>query len=288
MQPLPKVPAFNLNGIFRCRDRLLARALEPHIGAVLAAEEQATIVSSLQVVLPKAVKRDVLVESSRYLLGRILTRDAAEEFAWRLAGNVPVLKTRRSVHPWAAQSVDEWVPFQVLRAQIRRNASGRIGADMTFRALAGTACPMLVRTFWRRELAGAVSQHMGFSAPWHAYPYHQMEDLVGLRFVGYVEVARSHGQPGFFKIECPASFVEYNRVNVLRRRVRKDPCPFNYTHECAKCVVGYDRCPAGTHARTYEKGPCDGCGKAEAFFDPEQNSPHCIACTNTELLRKPQ
>lgn len=243
---------------------------------------------TLRGILPSGATYDAVFESVRYLAGRRLEPLEAYRLAWRLAGNIPTLRTGRSVLPWAIQQEDEWVPLEATRAVLSKDYRGRPGYDFVFRVLAGSPCPMKIRAFWRSGVAHYVSRQVGFSAPWGKYPFARATQLVGLRLIGRIEAERSSVRPEFHEIECPQSMGNWNRINVLRLRLRVDGerCPRGWPHACHRCALGYDQCPAATHYRTYEKGSCEGCMLPDQLFDPEDPSPHCNSCARRERMRR--
>ena len=283
---MAEYPSFNLPQVFKQRDRLINKVFERYEGLTVDGGVVQSIVTRLAWCLPAGISRDVLFETVRYLAGREMTDVESARLAWRIAGNIRLLKSGTPVSPWVVQTRDEWVPLLCLQALPGRNRRNNIGTNFTFRILAGTACPVKTSVFWKSGLTRAISRRMGFSAPWGEYPFARPSELVGLRLLGHVEAARSRGSPVFFRVECSSSMQKWNRDAVLKRRFRKEPCPHNYSHHCHQCVVGFTECSAGTHRYTYEIDQCDGCGTAEALFDPELNSPHCVQCVTKELLRR--
>ncbi len=238
--------------------------------------------------LPSGVPYDTLFESVRYMAGRVLTDKEAVRLAWRLAGNLPALVAGQSVPPWAMQRSDEWVPLQVMRIHRTRNAKGKTGIMLTARVLAGTPAPLAVSTFWGLPVAKYVASKIGFSKPWRQYAYSNPEDIVGLRFYGLIEAARSREKPEFHEVECPASVQKWNRDHVLKLRLRVGlKCPAEFDHKCSQCPYGYDRCDAGTHPKTYTIGNCANCGKIDTLFDPDEiASTYCLTCANAARMQR--
>lgn len=279
------VPSFNLSDIERRRNQI-ANALEERVGQAINADELASVVRGR---LPAGVRYDTVFESVRYLAGRTLTADEALRLSARLAGNLKRLKEGKATPPWSAQHEDEWVPMQVLRMVKRRNNKDRLGYDATLRVLAGTPCPMKISAFWSGGALRLIASDVGFSRPWGKYPFKGSAALVGLRLLGRIEASRSQGRPFFHEVKCPQSMVNWNRENVLKLRLRVGQrCPLNYRHECWQCAIGYEQCQAATHYRTYQVGNCVQCGNAQAAFDPEDPSPHCVSCTAVARQRSNQ
>lgn len=263
---------------------MFSRTLQPLVGQQVSLMQLA---SGIAAELPAYVPRDVVVESVRYLAGTVLTEVEAIRLAWRLSGNLPRLRQGLPVHAWTVQQQDEWVPLQINRCVRTRNPRGRVGYDFTFRILAGTPAPLQITQFWSSRVVKYVSRQIGFSAPWGTYPYRSARDMVGLRLLGRVEVALSRAVPVFREVAGSNSLIQWNRRHVLKLRLRVGQvCPERYTHACFRCPIGYEQCPAGTHAKTYEIGRCPVCQTENALFDPEDRTLACYVCNNRQRMRK--
>lgn len=276
--------SINVSEVERRRDDIVARALRVQIGQPVIIER---LVDSVIGMLPAGVPYDAVFESVRYLAGRTFEEVEAIRLAWRIAGNLRLLKVGNAILPWSLQREDEWAPFQIIQIARTRNSKDKLGFDVTSRVMAGTAAPLKVISFWSMNVTKYVAFKLGFSKPWHNYPFKNAADLVGLRFYGLIEAARSRGRPEFHEVDCPQSMQKWNRDNVLKLRLRVGmKCPAEFTHKCHLCAFGYDQCSAGTHPKTYTLGFCSGCGQADTPFDPADPSPHCVACASTARLRK--
>lgn len=274
----------NLHVVESKRDELARYVFQPLTGQQINVD---LLAGSLLERLPDGVRYDTIFESIRYLAGQELTEVEGMRAAWRLAGNLKRLKEGHAVPPWAMQRDDEWVPLQVLRVQKSRNQKDVIGCAITVRAMAGTPAPLKITHFWGSKIARFVSGKIGFSAPWGKYPFKNVEDLVGLRFYGLVEAARSREKPEFHEVACTDSMCDWNRKQVLKLRLRVGmKCPANFDHACHLCPYGYDRCTAAVHALTFTAGPCANCGNQQAAFDPENTSPHCVMCAEAFRMRR--
>lgn len=280
-------PSFNVREIDRKREVILQR-IDRFVSETMEGGRLDELAHALRGALPSGATYDAVFESIRYLAGHKLETLEAYRLAWRLAGNVPTLRTGKAVLPWSVQQQDEWVPLEVTRSVLSKDHRGRPGYDFVFRVLAGSPCPLKIRTFWRSGVAQYVARRIGFSAPWGKYPFTRSTQLVGLRLLGKIEAELSHGRPEFHEIACPQSLVKWNRVNVLqlRLRVAGAQCPRGWAHLCHKCAIGYDQCPAATHYRTYQKDSCMGCGQADRLFDSEDPSPNCIDCARKQRMRR--
>ena len=281
-----KPPSFNINEIERRRGRIVTQVLNNYVGQPISDLDVFT--RELQRTLPNGISFDTLFESVRNLAGVSLTRQSAVRLAWRLSGNLKLLKAGTAVPPWTTQFCDEWVPLQILRIERTRNSYNKVGYNASCRVLAGTPATMKIQHFWNVKATSAIACKIGFSQPWGKYPFKGGYSMVGLRILGLIEARRSRSQPSFFQVSCPASMLKWNRDNVLKLRCRADGlrCPNNYRHECTKCAIGYDRCPAGTHFRTYRIGTCSRCATENSLFDPEDIMPDCVECMRKERMKK--
>ncbi len=279
-----RAPSFNIPGILGLRNRLLDEVCAAHFNCSLEGAELEAFVSRLRRILPGGISRDVLFESARQLAGIELTPNRALRFCWQLAGNLPRLRAGRAVVEWHNQEQDEWVPLQVIAADIRRNRKDEIGYELRFRVLAGTPCPLVLIRFWSKRFCYLLGRRVGFTAPRQNMPFTDGRQFVNLRLLGRIEAAKSSPQPTFFEVNCPPSCFDYNRA-LLRKRMHLEPCPNGWRHPCHRCAVGYLECPAATHEQTYEERFCEGCSKPAAF-DPGATTPHCVSCTERENLRR--
>lgn len=279
-----KLPRYNLPAIFQMRTRLLERVFLVRFHVALQGEELDTLVSDLRRNLPSGIKRDALFETARQIAGVELTPKLAFRFSWLLAGNIPLLRAGSAVRFWGVQPCDEWVPLQVIRADHLRNRKNELGFQFTFLALAGRAVTLRLEKFWPHRACRLVARNAGFTSRRGPMSYRQGAQLVGLRFLGKIEAARSHGQPWFFETRCPPSCLQYNR-ELLKKRFHIVPCPNGWTHDCCRCAVGFEACPAATHRKTYVLQNCPSCGET-APFDPEASSPNCVHCDERNRLRR--
>jgi hypothetical protein len=280
-------PTYNIARIEQQRDRLHSAILGEFRDQTLLADVFQRFVAFVQGQLPRSVGFDAVFQSCSCLLGRQLTQRESLLFAWRLAGNMALLREDKPVHPWVVQLADEWVPLQIVKAVASRNKRDQRGTEYTCRILAGTPAGMRTITFWKPGVVRIISHELGFTPGRRGkYPLHNARELVGLRCYGLIEQARSTTSPVFYEVACTASLFEWNREHVLRMRSRIVPCPRNFLHACYRCAVGYNECPAGVHRATYETAFCSKCGNAEALFDPEEHSPHCIDCNYKERMHR--
>ncbi len=248
--------------------------------------------------LPAGVDYQSLYDSLRPLAGTTPTAKTLLDYAHRLAGNVANLQARRVVRPWSYQIEWEWVPLSVARVRRTRSSSGKVGATLTFKILAGTPAGLLAERFWTMKQCAFMSRQFGFSRPPSPTaklpprrPYFGPEQFVTFRLYGLIDPRRSGAESGpvvaqfRFPPSCKAFNVEQHNY---RTRGRGYECPrgFPLTVLCHRCPIGYEECRAGCHAKTYETKPCPVCKKDRAPFDPEAQSPVCVNCATKAVYLK--
>lgn len=280
--------SFPIGAILAHRDRLVRRAFRPMGPIMLRGQFLDELVGRVMGLLPDDIRHDPVFESLRYLSGKKLTDTESLAAAWRIAGNVPRLRRGLPAPPWAVQTEKEWVPLEVISGKPFRNQWNRIGSFFEFRVLAGTPCPMKISAFWSAELCRMVSRRLGFSSPWHHYPFKSPMEFVRLRCVVLIDPGLSRLKPAFkdFHEEPPASIIIWNR-KVLKIRKRIRPCPRQWTHPCHKCAIGYENCIGGVHRLNYKRRTCLSCGK-EAYFDDDLSTDRCLSCQHRLLLQRKQ
>lgn len=270
-----KRPPFSYVRLRQYRDKLAERALRPYIDANVAGETLRDICRDVLAELPAAVSQPAVFDSVRALAGTRLSKRAAYELAWRIAGNIETLKAGRPVLPWTRQLEDELVPVCVegVRPYKRKTVSGYL---LECRAVGGSPAAMLITQFFSQNSCRAISQTLGFSAPWGAYPYTTAMHFLNLLFFAHVEAERSREQPAFSKVSVSGSMQRDNR-GLIEVRTRARPCPDGYEHSCLHCWLGADQCMFATHQRTYVTRYCDAC-QTDAFFDPKDSGLLCVRC----------
>jgi hypothetical protein len=257
MPPTPdlKPPVYNIQQIYKVRDRLLSRELWEFTGETLVAERLPVLVRALQRVFK--VRTAVLHDSVQHLAGMELAPRVLNALAWRLAGNRRRLQAEEPVLPWSIQHEYEWVPVQIIASEATRHGrKQRWGSIFIMRILAGSGCPLTMKKFWPHGFCASLARRAGYTSSRRSYPYTDMSELVNMRFMVLLDPERCrNGKPDFEDIGCPGSHVKWNRV-IIQKRFRKQgvahwPCPMDYSHQCHMCRVGYDQCPAATHKETY-------------------------------------
>lgn len=283
---MPGLPQFNLTDIERRRDRIVREVFTERTNLLVDGPMVNELIDALQHRLLRGTSRDALFESIRGLAGKPLTAQTAMQTAWRLAGNMRRLREGKAVPPWTAQTQKEWVPLHILGCLPGRNQKGDIGYTFSFRALAGSCCPLVLRNFWSTGIVRYVAPNIGFSRGFETkYPFHKAPELVGLRLMGELDPQKSRFEPTFWSMEFPPNLVQWNRDVVLRQRLRVIPCPRSLTEPCRNCVVGYNECVGATHKYTYEQRFCMSCGE-NSWFDPELGFERCVKCCHKQLTQK--
>jgi hypothetical protein len=269
----PTLPGYDLARVFRTRDRIVANA-GLHVGTVLLGDYYDDWLALVAEALPGVPFRSLQL-SARGLLGRKLTAEGLFEFAWRLAGNVKTLKEGNGIAAWGMQLADEWMPLHVSASRSGRNRRDEPGHWLTFRVLAGSACPLAVRRFWTRAQSRFVAQDMGFNRN-AKRPFIGAEHFVGMLLYGLFEPRLSEDKPGFHRVSVPDTMLTHNVALIAGRQKR--PCPtYGFRHPCQACTVGYEACRFALHARTFVTGKCVSCGRDDATIDPDEPE-HCVEC----------
>lgn len=278
---MENVPRFNLASILKTRDQLFDQVFVPRLHETPTGDALEDLVNAVLTHLPTA-RPDAVRETIRQLAGVALLPQFCRELAWRLAGNIPKLARGRAVGPWQSQTENEWVALQVYSVvPAVRDRPRTPGYYLSLRTLAGSSAGVLTRQFWSIAKVKVTAQRIGFSAPWGAYPYQDGAQYVNLRFLAYVDAAKSRDSLWLEELVCPSYCLTHNR-RLLKLRYKVTPCRFGYgDRACHLCSVGYEECPAGTHRRTYVLRTCGKCG-GDRLFDPDSPSPVCVECTHRQ------
>lgn len=294
--PPPRTPRYNLEVIARLRRRLDEDVLGDSYGVVFAGADYDALVDKVMTVMPTTVKRPVVWDSLRDVAGVQLLAPVARELVWRLAGNIDRLRKGIPVPRWAGQVEAEWVPLQVmsvrLSVQKRTLTSGKVvkkpGGWMRFRVLAGYPAGLEVVKFVSTALASRMSPTLGFArwdrekfqwsqVPSDKRPFRDIRDFGRLRLYGLVSPETCKDGLSFTDIRCPPGAKSWNQALLKKRKRVGFSCPFNYTHDCCVCPVGWTACPAACHAFTFLSKICSIC-KKQAWHDPQVTEAHCVGC----------
>lgn len=196
----------------------------------------------------------VLIPTLQFLLGVTLLPDFAHRIAYRISGNVEMLKRGVAVVEWTGQKDYEWVPVIVLDTNVRHDGSKSFFC-LTMRILAGTPAGLVFTRCFPRRYMTLFMGDLGFGKDkWTAV----VEELVGMRF----RVLLMPGETlNFTHYRVPEK--ADNRKLLLER---KKPCERGYTIPCIECPIGRDKCKFAVRPRTMEKRQCSG--GHEGWFDP--------------------
>jgi hypothetical protein len=283
---VPRVRSYNLKKVMDTKRRVQGDPeVQSCVGGPISGAELEDFVSVICNALPGDVRMEPVEQSVICMTVDPITEESLSDLAWRLAGNLHLLRQGVPALPWTHQPELEWVPMQCVESLPRRTYRGKLAAKVKFRVLAGSACPKLIAKHWTQRFMRYLSTSIGFSKPWGDHAFSDIHEFVGLRMYGLLDPETSIGEPDFEKVKVTSPLHKYNR-SLMRKRSRLGgfECPAAYTHRCFNCPVGYDRCEAGTHPKTYSKGFCQTC-KRDAWMDPRcLDIGVCVDCMNVKSL----
>jgi len=273
--PRIKLVPYSLPQVFKLKREITEALDNTYKDCVIDGEGLRDLTELVCGCLPKGIEEEFVFNSLRHLAGVRLDRNLLRTEAWKIAGNVRCLKAGNPVLPWRVQRFQEWVPLQVADCKLMRTPKRKkLGVLFTFRVLAGRPCTELFDAFWSQRFCKFFAGHAGFGSPWSDLRYERMEEFVRLRMYGLLIPADDDVENGFDGRELRvdqyfvnAYCLKFNK-GLLKKRARHGfKCPENFQHKCHQCPVGYDRCVASVHPRTYEIHECDVCGERR-HFDP--------------------
>lgn len=266
----------DITRVLTTRDRIVDK-LADHVGIHQVGDDFNKLVDDLYLAITKTIDRSVLQESVSHLINQELSPKLLQDTAWRLSANLKLLEQNKVVYPWKGQSEKEWMPVQVLSVDKTKTMNNEIGYKLKLRFLSGPACPLIIYKTWTAKMCSYFASKIGFSPSWKNSPYRDGKELTSMRFLVEVDpkLCRDR-QPGFENFDAPPSLQRWNK-DILKARSHVDPpCPFDFLHFCYQCPVGYDKCKAGTHPKTYEAKFCAICN-ADTWHDPAQFD-ICVSC----------
>jgi hypothetical protein len=286
---LPPVPAFDVAKVLKYRDKLADfMFVGDYVGNRNTGERFDGLVSGLVRHMPAGVRRQAVSGSMVHLVGQPLESSAAIELAWRLAGNVPLLREGRVVLPATWKAEAHWAAVQIMNVRpfvqnYQEREKRSRGALITFQVLTGPAVGVTFRKFWRLEMCKFFARHAGFSAPWHKRPYTDEREITYFRLAAWFdpELIRDD-RPGFRHMRVKSNMMSWNIALIKRRRRDGFDCPRAYARDvlCHTCPAGQDECEAATHSLSYTVGICTRCGQ-RSWFDTDNGAPHphvCVPC----------
>lgn len=268
---------FNYSAIKKRRNNIAAFLVSNYLNIPISGDVIFALSNGLMDFFPATVAVSAVFESVRLLAGTSLDRRAAQEFAWRLAGNVDRLIAGEPVTAWSRQLEDEVIPVRVesVTPTRRRNDFGFL---FHCRVLAGSPCPMQITQFFSARSCKILSRVVGFSnTPWGLHQYGGVgQHFVNLMFFAHIEAERSYERPSFRKISVASSMLKANK-ELLEVRCRTRPCPRNFENSCVNCYVGYNECSYATHPTTFVEHHCRSCNSL-SFFESDNIGLMCINC----------
>jgi hypothetical protein len=282
----PRLRSYNIAAVYQLRNQLVDEALFTHYEVECQGLEYHALVADLAEFLrPRGVTADTLFASCQDLLGQTLTESLLFTTAWRLAGNLPLLRRGTVVPVWCAQRRSEWLPLEILRCVPARDHRGVPGTQVTFQVLAGTAASLTTTRFWSQQLCKFVARKLGFTSRFRVkrvMPYSNPLQLVRLRLYGLFTPETCKDRLSFQQLKVTNTQVTHNQA-ILQVRFRYAACPRNYTHPCHQCAHGYyypveTACAFATHASQWYAADCVRCGLPLRAFDPEQSTTLCMDC----------
>lgn len=257
MQEVGKIPfgkALNLNLIDKQVDKIMAN-LRPYYEATCTGDEFNRFVIDLHSLLPVTVSIDIIYASVMNSAGKPLSREYLQALAWRLAGNMKLLKDGIVVPEWLNQTTLEWVPISIRSVTPGKSYSEKPGCFVNYLVLAGTPAGLSFTTFWTINQARLMAYNLGFKTKGkNKFPFTSFVELTRMRFYGLLDPQLSKDNSASFSdFRVPGTVLKYNR-EILKTRFRLNPCPLGYElHElaCHNCPVGYGTCIAGCHPTDY-------------------------------------
>lgn len=281
---LPKLKAIDLQRVVTIRKKLIVDTWFGLEHVTLTGEALADLIARLHEDV-HGLDESATFESLRGLSGQEFTSELMFDTAWRIAGNVEQLRNGVVVPPWNGQRELEWAPLQCLSARTAKNRWGETGSELTWRVLAGSACPLKLVKWWSAKTMRYLAPRLGFTKKYGKRPFQHPTQFAQLRMYALLAPELSSARsPGFLEVKLPGKFAEYNRKLIGGRYRLGFACPHKYTHPCHVCSVGYDQCPVATHPKTHYMDFCAQCGQ-EAHFDPDLSCEACIRCTTREVLQ---
>lgn len=268
---------FNYSTIKKRRNNIAAFLTSNYLNQPITADNLYAITNELLNMLPSTVVATAVFDSVRVLSGTTIDRRFAQEFAWRLAGNVDRLVDGHPVSPWTRQLEDEVVPVRVERVVPTRRRQD-FGFLFYCRVLAGTSCPMQLNQFFSARSCKILSRVVGFSnTPWGAHQYGGVgQHFTNLMFFAHILAERSYDRPAFQNISISSSMLKANKA-LLDVRCRTKPCPTGFEHPCANCHIGYNECSYAVHPATFVEQHCRSCNTL-SFFDSDDPGIMCVNC----------
>lgn len=296
---LPPLPTFTIDQVQRRRDRV-CDLLAPWVGRALIGPDFVSLAWACASALGVSGEssRRAVVTSLQHLSAAPPTRYVVHQTAWRLAGNLPLLRRGQSVLPSVWREESGWCAAEVVSARPflrdRDKPTHTRGTIYEFQVLTGVACPLVLSDFWSVKKACYIARQIGFPAPFNvSHRYEDERQMVGMRLALWSDHTRlGDDGPRVGTTAKTGTFVAHNRLLIKKRRrlsVLDFSCPRSYDRSvpCHTCAAGLDECEVATHHRTYVTRACPCCGRDDAVFDPGARRPYCVECaTQIDLGRR--
>jgi hypothetical protein len=296
---LPKGVYFDISDAIT-RAKCLKAAFSGYFQEDSSSREFFDLVRQVRKCLPAGLSDQVIVDSISHLKGGLVTDNEVGETAWRIAGNIPLLKQGVPVCSTISMTHSGWGVVQVKSCRpFLLNPSSRHtrnrGCIYTLFVLTGPAAGKTIEKFLGLKYLKGISKALGFSAPYKKTPFKDERELFWMRFAGWFspELARDN-KPSFSEVVVSSAMKNWNKNLIkLRKRIGFN-CPISQPEAklpCYNCWMGKDRCSAATHGETYVVDVCGYCG-SDSLFSPSSSSDKCLNCvryedtTGREMSRK--
>lgn len=213
---------------------------------------------------------------------RTLQADAAWRLAWRLAANKSSIRRGISVSDGTAAGY--LGPCIVRIVSVRpgyrkfRDGTSKFGATSVLEIQTGPGAGRTMSKFWSSAMCSRLARNGGL---WpRKVPLADARTLYGGFFL--VRLNPTLGRDGQLAFDAltDMSSLKARNLKLRNRRERKGfKCPVNQPPDrlpCYRCPLGEDKCPAATHAKTYQYRMCVTCNK-QAFHEGPL-SVRCLSC----------
>lgn len=229
-------------------------------------------------------EREVMRLCVLEFFNRTLSRDDAYRLAWRLAANKSQIRRGVSVSDGTASAY--FGPCIVRIVSVRpgyrkfRGGISKYGATSTLAIQTGPGAGRTMVKFWSFGMCSRLARKSGL---WpRKVPLADVRTLYGGYFL--VRLNPTLGRDGqlAFDTIADAPSLKSRNLKLRNRRERKGhQCPLHQPVDklpCYRCPVGEDKCPAATHAATYQLRMCVQCNLQSFHEGP--TSIRCVPCSS--------
>lgn len=266
-------PPYSVTDTIKLRDKIYDATCR-HVGTILTGEDFEILLNDVRSSINNLGDRGKasVGSSLSYLAGRELTQSDLYRAAWRLAGNLRVVKSGIAVPPWSPAVPPCWCLVQVTSVQRSLNRENYF--NVSLQVMAGPACPESISRPLSGEACAYAARKSGCGPPWKPTAYRHPLDLVSMRL--FVLVQAGNDGITFSGVRCPDSLKNGWNRDILRGRARiTAPCKYDFNHACRQCPVGYGDCVFSSHADDYTAGVCSACGQV-GWLSPGLT--RCVRC----------